>query len=150
MPRLSTKLKILTLVLLASVFGFLLLGKKTSAPTVRESIESQREALVSTRKETVWPEFELEEIALLKPFQTLKQLEQLRVAEGLSDSQGASESTSAPPEQPIDTSTVRAIFQTTRGTSALIGDQVFRVGDALPNGKRIVAIRPDGVEIDGD
>ncbi len=146
----SAKLKLAILPVLACILGFLIKGKSDLTPASIESFEVKRETLVSLTKEAAWPEFQLEEIAILKPFQTLKQLDQLRAEEGLSGGPIAKDSRSEPTEPTPDPLQVRAIFQTPQGASALIGEQVLRIGDTLPNGTRIVAIRPDGVEVAGD
>lgn len=146
----SQKFKLAILPILACVLGFLLKGKSDLTPPSIDSVDLKRETLVSLTKEAAWPEFQLEEIAVLKPFQTLKQLDQIRSSEGLSAESNPTNSRPEATQGPADLSQVRAIFQTHQGASVLIGDQVFRVGDFLPNGKRIVAIRPDGVEVAGD
>lgn len=146
----SVKLKLAILPVLACILGFLIKGKSNLTPSSIEPFEVKRETLVSLTKGAVWPEFQLDEIAILRPFQNLKQLDQLRADEGLSARPIATDSRSEPSQRSPDTFQVRAIFKTPQGASALIGDQVFRLGDTLPNGARIVAIGPDGVEVAGD
>lgn len=87
---------------------------------------------------------------MLQPFKTSKLIDQVLEEDVPSD---------AVPETEIDTKSnavaseamhVRAIFQTPRGAAALVGDRVVRVGDVLPNGMRVTAIHPDGIEVAKD
>lgn len=142
----SPKLKLAMIPFLASLLGWVLMRDSDNLPPPAELASMNRESLVSTTKQVEWPEFEVEEIALLQPFQTLKQLEALRAAEMSSGSEAVDPSDIAQAPQP-EVLQVRAIFQNHTGATAILGDQVIRVGDVLPNGKRVIAIRPYGIEV---
>lgn len=140
----SSRLKLILVPVLAGALGFILIGDSSKEP---ESVaSSNKTSLVSTKKPVVWPEFELEEIALLQPYKTLKQLEQIQNAEE-SPAAGTPSTDTNQAERTTDILEVRAIFQTPQGASALLGNRVVRVGDLLSNGKKITAIHAHGLEI---
>ncbi len=143
----SPRMKLAVIPILAAILGFVLTKEDDSHPTPVLQAEKPRETLVSTSAKMAWPEFQLEEIAVLQPFRTLKQLENLQTAEN----QEGITSKTVPGTKGQATATevlqVRAIFQTPSGASALLGDRVVRVGDILSDGKRVIAIHPQGVEV---
>lgn len=139
------KLKLILIPILAGALGFILISDSSKELESETVTPNKKSTLVSTRKPTVWPEFELEEIALLQPYKTLKQLEQIQTEEGLADEHAPSDTTEQV-ERTLDVLEVRAVFQTPQGASAILGDRVVRVGDVLSNGKKITAIHAHGVE----
>jgi len=143
----SPRMKLALIPILAAILGFVLTKEDASHPTPVLQAEKPRETLVSTSAQNGWPEFQLEEIAILQPFRTLKQLEKIQTEENPEGNPGQI----VPRDQGRATATevlkVRAIFQTPSGASALLGDRVVRVGDLLSDGKRVIAIHPQGVEI---
>jgi hypothetical protein len=143
----STKVKLALIPILACVLGYTMLSDTAYNPVASINNEQPKERFVGTSKKSDWPEFNLEEIALLQPFPTLNELDRIDATEGLRDSTLNAEDTSSEVGTAGALAQVRAIFQTPQGASALIGEQVYRVGDFLPNGKWIVAIRADGVEV---
>ena len=143
----STKVKLALIPILACILGYMMLSDTAYSPVASLINEQPKERLVGTSKKSAWPEFNLEEIALLQPFPTLKELDRLDHADGLSEGTLNAEGTSSEVGTADASAQVRAIFQTPQGASALIGDHVYRVGDILPNGKWVVAIRADGVEV---
>ncbi len=140
------KLKLILIPALAGALGFILISDSSKEPESEPVAPNKKNTLVSMRKPAVWPEFELEEIALLQPYKTLKQIEQIQTAEGLAEEQSPTAGAEQV-ERASDIMQVRAVFQTPQGASALLGDRVVRVGDVLSNGKKIIAIHAHGVEI---
>jgi hypothetical protein len=143
----SPRMKLALIPILAAILGFVLTKEDTSHPTTLLPSEKPRETLVSKSKRIAWPEFQLEEIAILQPFRTLKQLEKIQTAENLEGNPGQIDPHTKGRATATEVLQVRAIFQTPQGASALLGDRVVRVGDLLSDGKRIIAIHPQGVEI---
>lgn len=143
----STKVKLALIPILACILGYTMLSDTAHNPVASINNEQPKARLVGTSTKSDWPEFNIEEIALLQPFPTLKELDRIDAVEGLRDSTLNAEDTSSEVGTAGGLAPVRAIFQTPQGASALIGDHVYRVGDFLPNGKLIVAIRADGVEV---
>jgi hypothetical protein len=141
----SLKLKLIIIPALAGVLGFILIRDSSKESVSEPLIPTKQQILVSTRKQVVWPEFELEEIALLQPYKTLKQLDQIQSDAGVASEEATNAARQA--ESLRNALEVRAIFQTPQGASALVGDRVVRAGDVLPDGKRVTAIRADGVEV---
>ena len=142
----TPKFKLALVPVLAGVLGVILIRDSSKEPDSEQVGLNKKGSLVSTKKPVVWPEFDLEEIALMQPFQTLKQPDTTQPAGGSArnvESSSASEQGS-PPTEILE---VRAIFQSPQGASAILGNRVVRVGDLLSNGKRVSAIRPDGVEV---
>lgn len=142
----SPKVKYALIPVLAAILGYVL-TREDRDYLESASLSANQKVNVSTKIAPVeWPMFSLDEIAMLEPFQTLKQLEGLAEAggavgiESLPIDGAASELTRGPVE-------VRAIFQTPNGAAALLGNRVIRVGDVLEDGRRVIAIHPHGVEV---
>lgn len=140
------KFKLVLVPVLAGVLGIILIRDSSKEPDSEQVALKNKGGLVSTKKSVVWPEFELDEIARMQPFQTIKQPDTTRSAGGSVQNAEApfASGQGTPPTEILE---VRAIFQTPQGASAILGNRVVRVGDLLSNGKRVSAIRPDGVEV---
>ncbi|MBM3966953.1 MAG: hypothetical protein FJ308_18095 [Planctomycetes bacterium] len=142
----SPKVKYAPIPVLAAILGYILTREDGDylEPT---SLNANQKINVSTKIAPVeWPVFSLEEIAMLEPFQTLKQLEGLQERGGAVgiDPLAIDARTSDVTREPVE---VRAIFQTPNGAAALLGDRIVRVGDVLEDGRRVIAVHPHGVEV---
>jgi hypothetical protein len=145
----SPKFKLALIPALAALLGMVLMQDTSNLPISPETETTSQEMLVTTKKKVEWPQYDWEEIVLLQPFPRLKELEESTSADELSGNVAAiPEAEQEIP--PVDPLKVRAVFQTPSGSSALLGDRVIRVGDVLPNGKRVTAIHPDGIEVAKD
>jgi hypothetical protein len=145
----SPKFKLALIPALAALLGMVLMQDTGNQPIPPEMETTSRETLVTTKKQVEWPQYDWEEIVLLQPFPRLKELEESTSTDELSENEAARPEAAQEivPEDPLK---VRAVFQTQTGASALVGDRVIRVGDVLPNGKRVTAIHADGIEVAKD
>lgn len=145
----SPKFKLALIPALAALLGMVLMQDTSNPPIAPETEIANRETLVTTKKQVEWPRYDWEEIVLMQPFPKLKELEESTPSDELSENNAANPEAEQEivPEDPLK---VRAVFQTPNGASALLGDRVIRVGDVLPNGKRVTAIHSDGIEVAKD
>ena len=145
----SPKFKLALIPALAALHGMVLMQDTSNPPISPEMETTSRETLVTTKKKVEWPQYDWEEIVLMQPFPRSKELDESTSADELSENDAARPEVEQEivPEDPLK---VRAVFQTPNGASALLGDRVIRVGDVLPNGKRVTAIHSDGIEVAKD
>ena len=142
----SPKLKYALIPVLAAILGYVLIREDGDYAESTSLSNNQKLNVAAKIAPVEWPDFSVEEIALLQPFQTLKQLDDL----------GAGGNATGNDSFPLEASgndvasgsvEVRAIFQTPNGAVALLGNRVVRVGDVLDDGRRITAIHAQGVEV---
>ena len=141
----SPKLKYALIPVLAAIFGYVLI-RADGDYAESTSLSNNKKLNVATKIAPVeWPDFSVEEIDKLQPFQTLKQLDDLGAGGNAigNDSFPLEASVSEVASGSVE---VRAIFQTPNGAVALLGNRVVRVGDVLDDGRRITAIHAQGVE----
>lgn len=142
----SPKFKYALIPVLAAILGYVLI-REDGAYLESDSMGNNQGVNVAAKIAPVeWPVFSIEEIAMLQPFQTLKQIDSLGGHDGSTgtDSFTVDRSHSDAANGPVE---VRAIFQTPNGAAALLGNRVVRVGDVLEDGRRVTAIHPHGVEV---
>jgi hypothetical protein len=142
----SLKVKYALIPVLAAILGYVLIREDGDFAESTSLSNNPKQHVGATIAPVEWPQFSVEEIALLQPFQTLKQLDSL----GVGDSATGNES--IPQEalgggEAIGPVEVRAIFQTPNGAAALLGNRVVRVGDVLDDGRRVTAIHPQGIQV---
>lgn len=142
----SPKLKYALIPVLATILGYILIREDGDYAESTSLSNNQKLNVAAKIAPVEWPDFSVEEIALLQPFQTLKQLDDL----------GAGGNAIGNDSLPLEASgndvasgsvEVRAIFQTPNGAVALLGNRVVRVGDVLDDGRRVTAIHAQGVEV---
>ena len=142
----SPKLKYALIPVLAAILGYVLIREDGDYAESTSLSNNQKLNVAAKIAPVEWPDFSVEEIALLQPFQTLKQLDDLGAGGNAigNDSFPLEASGSDVASGSVE---VRAIFQTPNGAVALLGNRVVRVGDVLDDGRRITAIHAQGVEV---
>ncbi len=142
----SPKLKYALIPALAAILGYVLIREDGDYAESTSLSNNQKLNVAAKIAPVEWPDFSVEEIALLQPFQTLKQLDDLGAGGNAigNDSFPLEASGSDVASGSVE---VRAIFQTPNGAVALLGNRVVRVGDVLDDGRRITAIHAQGVEV---
>ena len=142
----SPKLKYALIPVLAAILGYVLIREDGDYVESTSLSNNQKLNVAAKIAPVEWPDFSVEEIALLQPFQTLKQLDDLGAGGNAigNDSFPLEASGSDVASGSVE---VRAIFQTPNGAVALLGNRVVRVGDVLDDGRRITAIHAQGVEV---
>lgn len=93
-----------------------------------------------------WPTITLSEMVAFDPFEVpgAKQTDELDGASG-TGKQGNPDGSVSPAAL---LGKVQAIYFDSRGTAAIVDSKVIRVGDTLPNGKRILEITEQGIKLE--
>lgn len=94
-----------------------------------------------------WPEMKLADVIAFDPFE-LPKTEQTRETTVVSSAmdQNAPNRSAA---EAASVGEVQAVYIDSRGTAALVDSKVMRVGDMLPDGRRIVEITTQGIRLEG-
>ena len=145
----SPKVKYALIPLLAAILGYVLIREEREESDNAESISAnntQKLNVAAKIAQVEWPVFQAEEIAMLQPFQTVKQLEPSGGLDGEIGSESASDEALAD-DLASGPTKVLAIFQTPNGAAALLGNRVVRVGDMLEDGRRVTVIHAQGIEV---
>jgi hypothetical protein len=95
-----------------------------------------------------WPKARLEDLLALNPFEPPQAPQS---AETLPEANAAREVSSEEPAQPpaIPIGKLQAVYFDAHGAAAILDSKVIRVGDTLPNGKRVVEITSRGIKLEG-
>jgi len=142
----STKFKYVLVPHLAAILGYVLIREDGDYAESISANSTQKLNVAAKIAPVEWPVFQADEIAMLHPFQMVKQLDPSGGLDGGIGSEAASVESLAD-DLPSRPTKVLAIFQTPNGAAALLGNRVVRVGDMLEDGRRVTVIHAQGIEV---
>ena len=160
-------LKKATIPLLLLVLVAVLLWPSAESDAAVEPIALTRElsqaaaAQTTAETRTKWPKASLDDVIAFSPFEPQPKADpeqdRERALLELANQPGGDETTagdepsksSAPVPRHIPLGKLQAIYFDTRGGAALLDSKVFRVGDTLPDGRRIAEITAEGIRLEG-